>query len=68
MQDYSTRKNKAKIYDTIFSHDLPFPRKSWKSEKTENLTSNALTATPKSHVPHRTPREYFYYSKHIMAK
>ena len=27
-----------------------------------------LTATPKSHVSLRTPQEYFYYSKHIMAK
>ena len=29
---------------------------------------NTLTATLKSHVSLRTPREYFYYSKHIMAK
>ena len=29
---------------------------------------NTLTATPKSYVSLRTPREYFYYSKYIMAK
>ena len=29
---------------------------------------NTLTATPKSHVSLRMPREYFYYSKHIIAK
>ena len=29
---------------------------------------NTLTATSKSHVSLRAPREYFYYSKHIMAK
>ena len=31
-------------------------------------TLNTLITTPKSQVSPRTPREYFYYSKHIMAK
>ena len=29
---------------------------------------NTLTATSKSHVSLGMPREYFYYSKHIMEK
>ena len=42
-------------------------RLSWEILVAENKL-NTLSATPKSRVSLRTPREYFYYSKHIMAK
>ena len=45
---------------------LKAARTSLKSVKL--LAIDTFTAAPKSHVSLRTPREYFCYSKHIMAK